>query len=321
MLFSVASCSNSGAANRETTVAVTGDDGVLRVYWKIFGWTYPELAMKDMVEAFDDPSLNPYAETVWDIHQNGATYYNVKKLLGDVTDSVICRNDGAIDYFWTEQDIQCVMVGDHVYSSSRWRDNGDAIPCNFTRGSNVRVGDVLFGTLSMVSSVDMQSNPVSSDVAPGISVMTDVGKMIAENESKAALTVSGTNILPLVSEYGGSTPAAYIAMCNEHVQDTGCPVVAVPDTVNPFQFIMCRMRGGCGLLASMTVTASKAVTAALNCIRKSINASSMMTVYMQAEGDTVNAEASFTATGGNAAVAEVATVTVVEMFAEAGIAL
>ena len=298
------------------TVAITGDDGVLRVYWKLFGWTYPELAIKETTEAFDDASLNPYSDTVWDIHQNGATYYNVKKLLGDVTGSVVCKNDGAVDYWWTEQDIQCIMVGDCAYYAP-----ADARR-NFDRGDNVRAGDVLFGTLSMVSSVDMLANPVSSDVAPGISVMTDVGRLIAENQSKPALTVSGTNILPLVGEYGGATPAAYSAMCERHVNEAGCPVVDVPDTVNPFQFIMCRMRVGCGLLASFTVkAASFALTSALNCVRKSISASGMMTVYMQAEGDTVNTQASFTATGGNAAVAELATVNVQDMFAEADIAL
>ena len=296
-------------------VCVQESDGSLHVYWKLFGWCTPEEAMKDAVAAFDSQKLNPYAETVWDIHQNGADYYNSKQLLGKVTGSVICKEDGAVDAIWIEQEERCMMVGKHVYHAPV------TVQCNYQRGDNVYKGDVLFGTLRMFSSKDMPDNVSASDI-PGMKVMTNVGALVAENKNENAVVGYNGNILPLKSNYSASVSTDYIAMCNANQRNPNCAKVDVPAVVNPFKFIFKTLRRGSGIFASMTVDTGMAIAEALGCIRKSINASGMMTVYLQAEGDIVGVtESKFTAKAGNAAVAVDATVTVIKMFADAEIVL
>lgn len=366
---------------QETCVA--DDNGVLHVYWKAWGWCSPEAAIKDAVAAFDSRELNDYAETVWDIHTNGANYFNSRSLLGQVTDSVICKRDGAVDAKWTEQQEQCILIGDMVYHAPQ-----DA-QCNVDAGDSVRQGDTLFGTLRMVSSDDISADVPQSQI-PGMRVMTDVGEMVAPNVNTTAdyalipgvsrvyarmpeldapgayawtrpsgtvytdtdtpvphdtliysdrlLTYAqgkvaaysdaageiteGVNFLPLRRTYSSSSDSAYMDMCANNMKNTECSIVAVPWEVNPFTFIMRALRCGSGIFAAMTVNTQMPIAQALACIRKNINASSMMTVYLQAEGDTVGeVAASFTATAGNAAVAVDATVTVQNMFAEAEIVI
>lgn len=297
-------------------VSIMDSDGILRVYWKMFGWSMPERAMNDMVNAIYSPELSPYSDIVWDIHQNGATYYNVKELLGAVTESVICRNSGAVDYFWTEQDTQCMLVGEHVYTAPL------TAARNFDRGSNVREGDVLFGSLKFMSSQDMEQSMPDATMAPGMSVMTDVGQLIAENAGKEAVEQDGVSVLPLVGSYGASTPGEYVELCVANAHEDDCAYIPVPSEVNPLQFVMCTLRRGCGILTSLIATGTKPVEEALECIRKSIMASGMMTVYVQAEGDNVvTVPSAFSAVAGNAAVAEDITVTAKNMFAEAEVML
>lgn len=296
-------------------VCVTDSDGVLHIYWKLFGWLAPHAAMKDPVAAFESPALNPYAEVVWDIHQNGADFLNSRTLLGEVTDSVICQKDGAVDAIWQEQSERCMLVGDKVYHAPL------STSCNFAEGDSVKAGDTLFGTLKMISSNDMPDT-IPASVAPGVRVMTDVGGLVAVNADMQAVATDKGNVLPLVKDYGFNADIAYVNMCEQLMEDPRCITLEVPDTVNPFMFVMRDMRRGSGILASMTVDPKMPIAEALACIRKSINASAIMTVYLQAEGDIVGEIPSrFTATAGHAAVAVDATETVIDMFAEAEIVI
>ena len=300
-------------------ITVTDAEGNLLVYWKVFGWADVEEAVKDPVAACDDSVLNPVAAIAWDIHQNGVTYHNARKLLAGVVGSVVCDVDGAVDFYWTEQDMQCLLIGEHVYTAPL------STQRNVSVGDNVHKGSILFGSLRMLPSAELLDEAYSPDTDfPGIKVRTDVGELIALNEDNmnAVSIGDGVYTLPLVRGYGDvAADAAYVELCQRRLADATCPIVRVPAVVNPFKFIMMQLRKGVGILVSLTTGADPAIPAALNCIRKGINASGMMTVYMQAEGDTLTANASFTADAGNAAVAEDATLTLQQLYAEAEIIL
>lgn len=284
--------------------------GLLRVYYRVFGWAYAEACAKDMVEAFESPDLTSYADIVWDMHQKGADHYNVRQLLGAVTDSVICRVDGHIDHVWTEQDHQCMLVGDRVYSSPL------SVPCNFAHGDDVKAGDILFGSLRFYAGSDIPDEGIAYEQVPGIRVMTDAGELTAVNNSLSAIVQSGVNILPLTGEAG--TVTAYRSRCVDLQRDRTCPEVPVPSVVNPFLFIMREVRRSRAVFASLVVGDATRLRAALACIRRNICAAGLLTVHVRAAGDIVDVTASgFTATAGNAAVAVDATLTVQGLFAEA----
>ena len=287
-------------------VGFVDDKGMLRTYYKLYGWRRPEPARKDMVCAFESPSLNPYADIVWDIHQRGATHYNVKKLMGAVTDSVIAEEDGVVDHSWTEQDYNCITVNGKVYSSK--------LAPNILHGYNVKAGDVLFGTLRMYSGTDDIPQSI-----PGIRIMTDAGELVAPNETLAAVTVDAVNTIPLSG--GNDTLMAYRAKCVELAHDINCPDIDVPAELNPMTFIMQTLRRGRAVFVSLIAGDLEPLSAALECIRRNACAAGMITVHISAESDTVNVSSSFTAEAGHGAVAVDATVTIQEMAAAAEISI
>lgn len=292
-------------------VTVMDSDNILHVYYKMFGWVDSKKATKDMVTAFEGTHLNDQADIVWNMHQCGATFQNVKDLLGSITDSVISKADGAVTSIWTEQNYTCVLIDGLVYSAPT-----DDVTCNVSVGDTVHEGDIIFGSLKMYTQND---TPTTADV-PGIRVMTDVGELTAPNSSSLlnATVSSGVKILPLSGS--AAVVNAYNNRCVDLYTNSNCPVIEVPDTVNPFLFVMRTLRQGRSVFISMTTEKLHKVSEALACIRKSISADSMLTVYIQAEGDIVGTTvSSFTVEAGNAAVAVDATITIQDMSAEASI--
>ena len=134
------------------------------------------------------------------------------------------------------------------------------------------------------------------------------------------LEESGVRILPL--QASAPIEAAYKKRCIELHDVSNCPQVELEATVNPFLFIMQKLRRGRSVFASLAVSRVRTIAAALACIRRSMNASGLLTVYVRAEGDTVGVTLSgFTAEAGNGAVAVDATVTIKEMAAAAEVVI
>lgn len=297
------------------TVALTDADGVLRTYYKLFGWTTALEATHDMVTSFYDPKLDNLSAFVWDMHQRGATRYNVKQILAGVSGSVICREDGAIDHMWTEQGYNCMLVGDKVYSAPVSTPIG-FLPGSgraFAHGDSVSKGDILFGGLRMY---DGNSEPSAAEIA-GVHVMTDTGELFAPNADETPYSQDGVLILPLDGDTAREN--AYKARCVELTLSGLCPQVDIPanTTVNPYLFITNGMRRRNAIVAAMPVNDAGKVAAATHAIRECASASSMLNLYLYAEGDTVNMPATFTASAGNAALATVATGAALQLFAEA----
>jgi hypothetical protein len=82
-------------------------------------------------------------------------------------------------------------------------------------------------------------------------------------------------------------------------------------------YLLQRFRRGRAVAISLVARNLAAVSDAVKCIRRCTNATGMVNIYVQAESDTVSVSARFTADAGQAAVASVATGTVMDMFAEA----
>ena len=294
------------------TAAITDKDGQLHILYKLYGFAPKTAKVCDPVTGFESQWLNPYSDIAWDIHTNGATFYNVKKLLGKASDSVVCDNDDTVTRIWQEQGWNCMMVGSTVYSSKQ-----DA---NYSVGDSVHKGDVLFGHLKMYKGSD---TPTAAEV-PGIKVMTDVGELTAENTLKTILVdqESGTEILPLTGKE--STFEAYAELCVEHAADSNCPAIEIPldeqYKVNPYQFVSKTLRRGRSVVARLVTDNVQLTDAAIRCIRKSCCASGMVNVFIASENDDSSAIVdtdAFLATAGMMAVAVVGTLKIQEEYAEA----
>ena len=309
------------------TVMVTDKEGYPHKLYRLFGVPVKETKVCDPVTGFESNWLNGCCDIAWDIHQNGATFFNTKKLLGKASHSVICEEDGTVMLIWEEQGYSCMRVGDRVYHSKE--------AANYAVGASVKQGDVLFGTLKMFKGAEVPS----ADEIPGLKVMTDVGELTAMNELRDIVTDedSGVEILPLTGNE--ATIEAYNALCVEHAANKNCPVIDIPITfttiseagvdvvheqVNPYTFISNTLRRGRSVVARMQADDVELAHAALDCVRKSCCASGMMNVYLETSNDYKESDqvailntASFMATAGMLAVAEVGTIGIKEAYAEA----
>jgi len=258
------------------TVNLTGPDGVLRTYFRLFGWGIATQTENDMVTGIYSKQLCPQAETVWRMHQMGASVYDVKELLTSISSSVVCREDGTVTDSWSEQDRNYLLISNGmVYGSEK--------EPNYSIGADVHSGDVLFGTLKIVSGRDMEYQLPDVDDVPGIYVRTDAGVLFAKNQSLPADHTTGdvqSNVLPLFP-----TNEAYIARCTELQEKTGQPEFAVPNTVNPFSYIMRTVRRYRGLLACFSASDMPVLSAALDCVRKTMCISGILTVYVRADSE------------------------------------
>lgn len=299
------------------TVKVTEADGLPHVYYEFFGYMRQTSKICDPVTGFESSWLNPFSNIAWDIHQNGATFYNVKQLLGKATDVVICENDGIVNDIWTEQGYNCLLVGDKVYMSSKDPAAG------ITVGTAVEQGTVLFGKLLMFTGSDAPT----SDQIPGVRVMTDVGELIAYNQDMPADRTEPDRVFVLPLRKGaieeGPYPP-YMNKCAENIKNENCPYIQVPPSgVNPYTFITQTIRRGRSVTIRLVAGALDVLGAAINTIRKSCCAAGMVNIYVEASTDTNDMlkTANFSANAGMMAIAVVETFTIKKACAEAKIIL
>lgn len=254
-------------------VKILDKDGLPKAYYKLFGYARKTVKVCDPVTGFESSWLNGCSDIVWDIHQNGATYYNMKQLLGYATDSVICEKDGNIDAVWTEQGWNCMSVDGRAYMSK--------FPYNVTSGA-VKQGDVLFGSLKVWKGTD---TPTAAEV-PGIRVQTDAGELVALNASTDAYDVDGQLVLPLVGAAEESIVVEnYKEICSHNMGDKRCPYIQVPDPVNPYRFVVQKLRRGRSVVVRLIGDNLKVLEAALNCLRRNCCASGLINVYVATVSD------------------------------------
>lgn len=290
-------------------VKITDKEGMPRAYYRLFGYQKKTKKVCDPVTGFESSWLNDCSDIVWDIHQNGVTYYNMKQLLGKVTDSVICEQAGIVEYIWAEQDYHCMQVAGKVYCSK-----ADA---NYDVNAEVEMGAILFGDLQVYRGTDETS---ATDV-PGIRIQTDAGEMVALNrDNMEAFEVDGMCVLPLKA--APDVRERYKQICAANMKNAKCPNIQVPPTVNPYKFVTQVLRRGRSVTVRLVASGLDRLAAAINTIRKSCCASGMVNVYVAAEADTGTLKTSvFSADAGMMAVAVVETMTIKEQCAEAEVIL
>lgn len=300
-------------------VKVTDSKGALHLYYKFFGISLQTQKVCDPVTGFESSWLNPCSNIAWDIHQNGATYYNTKQLLGKAAGSVVSENEGTVDSIWQEQDWNCMSVSGKAYMSK-------SMP-NFNEGDSIKMGDILFGSLAVYKGTD----EVTAEQVPGIKVMTDAGQLTALNKNKEVYEVEGMLVLPLVGD--GFTVQAYKDVCAANMKNEYCPYVQVGTyntetqafEENAYSFITKKLRRGRSVTVRLVANCLDYLAAAIQCIRKSSCASGIINVYVAAETDE-NTESTlessvFAADAGMMAVAVVETLIIKDESAEAGVVL
>ena len=263
-----------------TIVRRTTKDGELHKYYRIFGTRKQVKRAAEMVYGFISPELVDQAETVWAMHQLGASWLLTKKLIGAYTDTTISETAGTVVDIWTENNQNCVLVGDTVYHSQS--------PVAVSIGAQVNVGDVLFGSSRFYPSsnlITLAGGTLSNlaEQLPAISVRTDVGVLTAKNEDMEAMVTSGgAYVLPLVDVTGGTMATEYLNRCEELENDVDCPHLnaAIESTVNPFEFVLQKLRRGRDGVVTITGSYLKTLEPALSCIYKHMNTGGVLGVYV-----------------------------------------
>jgi hypothetical protein len=298
-------------------VKLLDKEGLPHRYYKLFGYPRKTVKVCDPVTGFESSWLNGFSDIVWDIHQNGATFYNTKQLLGKATDSVICEKDGTVDKdgIWTEQDYNCLSVDGKVYMSK--------YPANVEEEATVKQGDVLFGSLKVWKGTE---NPTPTEV-PGIRIQTDAGELVAVNEDGVEpYDVDGLLVLPLKGTTDDSLVLEnYKEICGVLSGSDLCPYIQVPTEVNPYKFVVQTLRRGRSVTVRLITTELHTLAAALDCLRKSTCASGLVNVYVATTNDLDDVDtlkvSCFAADAGMLAVTAVETVNVQEACAEAEVLL
>ena len=289
-------------------VKITDKDGMPKAYYRLFGYQKKTVKVCDPVTGFESSWLNDYSDIVWDIHQNGVTHYNMKQLLGKVTDSVICEKAGAVQYVWDEQGYHCMMVADKVYCSKKdipatqityipepTQEEPEPEPITVSvpmygvqadvddhkaASSVADMGSVLFGSLQVYKGTD----EVTATDVPGLRVQTDAGELVAINQDDmAADYVAGMCALPL--DGPPDVLAKYKQICAANMMNAKCPNIQVPPVVNPYKFVTQVLRRGRSVTVRLVAHGLDRLAAALNTIRKSCCASGMVNIYVAAESD------------------------------------
>ena len=290
-------------------VKITDKAGMPHAYYRLFGYQKKTEKVCDPVTGFESSWLNDCSDIVWDIHQNGVTYYNMKQLLGKVTDSVICGKAGTVQSVWTEQGYNCMQVADKVYCSTA--------NANYSKDDTVEMGAVLFGTLQVYKGTD----ETTAAEVPGIRIQTDAGEMVALNrDNMEAFEIDGMSVLPLKA--APDVRERYKQICAANMKNAKCPNIQVPPTVNPYKFVTQVLRRGRSVTVRLVAQSLDRLAAAINTIRKSCCASGMVNVYVAAEADTGTLKTSvLSADAGMMAVAVVETLKIKEECAEAEVIL
>lgn len=268
-------------------------DAVMHRCYSMMGVCEPVAAIKEQCLLTDTGCLSDYAKDIWRMQCFGASLYDIKKLLGSVSGSVVCESEAVVSHRWVEQGFQHLLIADKVYSAPV------AVACNVEHGDNVKPGDVLFGDFKFYDSLVEQ---VPYDDVPGLKVRCDAGQLTLLNKLDDAVNIGGVNMLP-VTFVSDAVKSAYYARCLQARDDKEYPV---PARVNPFDFVR-KLRGHRAAIAVVDNKDDKMTSSALEHIRNTVDAGCIFTVYLKAPGDAIKLQlGSFTASSGNAAVASVA---------------
>ena len=288
-------------------VHITDADGQLRICYRLFGFRQKLVRQCDMVSGFISPELVQASDVAWYMHQMGATFYAVKKLLAAVTGCVVADNDGIVEAVWDEQNLHCVQIGGKVYHSTK--------PANVQQSDVVKKGAILFGDMVFYRGSD---TPSAAEI-PGMRVRTDVGEMQASNTE---LDIEVADELPLTST-NADIVAAYKQKCADLRDDPNSLKIHLSGgtSINPYLYIMSELKNGRDCIVSLSASALNQLAAAFDCIRKSICLGGTLHVYVKAETDTTTVASSFAADAGMSAVAVDATTTIIAESAEAGVIL
>ena len=283
-------------------VTIQEDAYTLAVCFCLVGWVSRDNPPKDVSVLTDTESLADCAEDVWDMQLHGATLYNTKKLLSNITGAVICSESGVVRHSWIEQGMHHLLINDHIYSA-RVTDK-----CNVEHGDNVKTGQVLFGNLRLYTSAD--KDIPYADV-PGMTVTTDAGDVTLLNREDDAVSIDGIKMLPVIAKTPEQLSRYYYRCLTLHKRSDTAHL-NIPDKVNAFKFLR-DIRGPRGMMAVLGVTDAIKTAEALRHIRRNIDAGSIFNVYVKAVADPLNLSLMhFTASAGNAAVATSATLKIIE---------
>lgn len=254
-------------------------EGIVKFYKMLFWERRPRVPFGPSA-AFYGEIGRDYDKLVWDIHVNGATLLRTKRLICAVSGAVVCENDGSVESEWVELGYRHLKVGDRVYSAK------EDVTCNFSHGSDVKKGDILFGKFHLYTS----SDNIPSDVVPCMTVQTDVGPLLAENVSKPSVQIERSSkdteidnayILPL----SGSSDAvdAYIKLCADRLRDGSLAEIVVPERVNPLQFIHNVIREGRSTVAAIHASDSSKVLSMMSLLRKCTDLGGIINLYISTE--------------------------------------
>lgn len=268
-------------------VRMLGDDGLPREYYRLFGWSEPSMSFKDMVASFEDPALEPYAKETWRMHQDGATVLNIKRLLAAVTGSTIAEDDCTIDLMWVEQGSICIadsngrvyVIGtkDCALPTSDNAPDSDALEqagVQASIGDSLKAGDPITGGIRVIPGNELKPEDLPESIA-GMEVHTEAGTLIAPNSTMQCAVVDGVNVLPLQ----GYSSAEYYQLCARLARDPSKMRISVPSEVNPMYFIMHDIRGFNQTVILISKERTKALDAAIECIRRNMIASGILDVF------------------------------------------
>lgn len=260
-------------------IAALNADGQLTFYYVLFGHVSKSATDNDSISGLISPELSRFAKEVWDVHINGASIYSMKKLIADVTECVICENDGILTIIGQEQGINWISVDGHIYGSYK------VLNEEFTEGSYVHRGDILFGDMAVYTGNDTPS----STAVPGMLVQTDEGELIAPNSSAAWNILSGEKILPLVGN--SDILEAYAERCLEIRSNASVPPLYDPEadtTVNPYVYVSHYWRNRRFCLVTVSTPDTKALDPALEEIRRSSPAEAMVNVFVKSPDEAMD---------------------------------
>lgn len=265
-------------AVKESGKLITKADGSIALCYAFTGYTDTQTDY-DAISGFYSKTLNKVADIAWDIHQNGATIYNIKKLLCGVSNSVVSDVSGKITDIGTDQGHNYAVINDeYVYISKDY-------PTTYTVNDDIQKGTVLFGDLVVYTGKDTTNLPLATEI-PAVDIMTDAGLMRAENAQKTIVTA---NILPL----SGSSEqlAKYEEVC-KGIQSAGVyPTISVGaagESINPYAFVMQRLRKNTGCSVATTVSDYNYLCAVLDFLNKNISTAGILNLYIKAYNDPTN---------------------------------
>lgn len=119
-----------------------------------------------------------------------------------------------------------------------------------------------------------QGETPNSTIVPRIPVLTSVGVMYAQNQSKS----KPINGLPLTGS--SDMLQSYRTLCRQLSDSTDAPIVSLPGSVNPMEYLIQQIWGSsCVILVVPAVQNQKDMQFALSCILQNMPAGAIVILY------------------------------------------